>query len=102
MKEHIRGLRRVCQVNLTGLLTFVGAAQAAIEFKMIELQQAHRTFLYVNEVVAGRLHEHQVSTDAQRNPARLGGAATAVLAPKRAFDKPTTNGLFHVNSHSQT
>jgi len=48
LKEHIRGLRRSYQVNLTGLLTFVGSAQAAIEFKMIELQQAHRTFIHVN------------------------------------------------------
>jgi len=41
-------LRRSYQVKLTGLLTFVGSAQAAIEFKMIELQQAHRTFIHVN------------------------------------------------------
>jgi len=53
MKEHVRGLRRSYQFNLTGLLSFEGAAPAAIEFKMIELQQAHRLFFHVNQLLQG-------------------------------------------------
>jgi len=53
MKEHVRGLRRSYQFNLTGLLSFEGAPPAAIEFKMFELQQAHRLFFHVNQLLRG-------------------------------------------------
>jgi hypothetical protein len=38
MKACIRGLRPSYKINLTGLRTSVGGAQAAIEFKNFELE----------------------------------------------------------------
>jgi len=49
MKECIRGLRPSYKINLTGLRTSVGGAQAAIEFKNFELKQVPCTIFHVND-----------------------------------------------------
>jgi len=48
MKEGIRGLRPSYKDNQPRLRTSVGVAQAAIEFKMIELKQVQSTIFHVN------------------------------------------------------
>jgi len=49
LKEGIRGLRpSYKQDKQSALLTSVGGAQAAIEFKIFELEPTHYTIFHVN------------------------------------------------------
>jgi len=49
LKEGIRGLRpSYKQDKQSALRTSVGGAQAAIEFKIFELEQTHYTIFHVN------------------------------------------------------
>jgi len=48
MKEGIRGSRPSYNGDLTVLRTFVGGAQAAIEFKIFEFKQVQCTIFHVN------------------------------------------------------
>ena len=58
MKEGIGGLRpSYKQDKQSALRTSVGGAQAAIEFKIVELEQTHYTLFHVNPLDA-RCHRH--------------------------------------------
>jgi len=48
VKEGIRGLRPSYKINLTGLRTFVGGAQAAIEFRIFELKEVQCSIFHVS------------------------------------------------------
>jgi len=61
MKEGIQGLRRSYKDNQPRLRTSVGVAQAAIEFKIIELKQFQCTIFHVNSGIRGLRRSYRTS-----------------------------------------